>query len=289
MRITKGVAALICFSMSTQALAGQAVVHPVQIGKETARFDQGEVTLDLEGKNGVIQVSPLGWDHGGLVFSVAVYNDSDAPSNFDIDNVSVTAGSQSLTVFSREELEKKAKNRAMWTQIGLAALGGVAAAAAASQRDHYRATFVTPRGVYRSYFSAPSASGQVAAAASIGAAGVGIATVQRNLDETRAALRDEIIQRTTVDPHSFYAGRIVLDKIKSRNLPQDVRLTVRWNGEEYPFGFQVAKSGTQAPPFTALTTVKPRGENPAAAVATPSSESSSTATAPDAAAPTQPQ
>src|SRR3546814_4601532 len=63
------------------------------------------------------------------------------PANIDITNFSVQAGEQSLAVFSRHDLEKKAKNRAMWTQIGIAALGGLAAAGAATQRDTYRTSF----------------------------------------------------------------------------------------------------------------------------------------------------
>lgn len=274
MRSTKIIAALLLLALPAQAIAKPLAVHAVQLGNETARFDKGEVTLDLAGKKGVIQVSPLGWDHGSLSFSVAVYNDSDEPANFDIDNISVSAGAQTLAVFSREELESKAKSRATWSTIGMIALGGLAAAAAASSRDHYRSTYVTPRGVYRYHLSAPSAAGQVAAAASIATAGVGVAAVQRNLDETRAALRDQIIQRTTVDPHSFYAGRIVVEKIKARTAPQEVRLTVRWNGEEYPFAFQIAKAGSKAPPFTALTRANPQEPEivPAAAQTAPSEQ-----------------
>src|SRR3546814_15278403 len=87
------------------------------------------------------------------------------PANIDITNFSVQAGEQSLAVFSRHDLEKKAKNRAMWTQIGIAALGGLAAAGAASQRDTYRSSFYTPRGSFHGYYSAPSAIGQIQAAA----------------------------------------------------------------------------------------------------------------------------
>src|SRR3546814_18741371 len=79
------------------------------------------------------------------------------PANIDITNFSVQAGEQSLAVFSRHDLEKKAKNRAMWTQIGIAALGGLAAAGAASQRDTYRSSFYTPRGSFHGYYCQPRA------------------------------------------------------------------------------------------------------------------------------------
>src|SRR3546814_18150570 len=76
-------------------------------------------------------------DHGSLAFFVGVYNAGQLPANIDITNFSVQAGEQSLAVFSRHDLEKKAKHRAMWTQIGIAALGDLAAAGAASKRDTY--------------------------------------------------------------------------------------------------------------------------------------------------------
>src|SRR3546814_13805496 len=94
-------------------------------------------------------------DHGSLAFFVGVYNAGQLPANIDITNFSVQAGEQSLAVFSRHDLEKKAKNRAMWTQIGIAALGGLEAAGAASPRATYRTRFHTPRGPFHRFFSPP--------------------------------------------------------------------------------------------------------------------------------------
>src|SRR3546814_17400247 len=93
-----------------------------------------------------VQTCALPIYHGSLAFYVGVYNAGHVPANIDISNFSIRAGDQTLAVFSRQELEKKAKNRAMWTQIGLAALGGLAAAGAASQRDTYHSTFSTQCG-----------------------------------------------------------------------------------------------------------------------------------------------
>lgn len=241
----------------TTALAAEPVVQAVQTGTETARFQQGVVTLDLERERGAVQVTPLPMDHGSLSFAVAVFNKADAPANIDISNFSVVAGTQALPVFSKDQLESKAKNRAMWAQIAVAAVGGLGAAAAASQRDTYRSTLVTPHGTYRYHASAPSAAGQVAAATSVAGAGVGIAAIQNRLDETRAALGNNIVQLTTVDVGESYAGQIVVAKIKNGALPQRVVVTVRWNGEDYPFTFQLAKKGTPVPTFTALKSAAP--------------------------------
>lgn len=257
MYVTRLGAACLLAAVPLQAFAAEPVVQAIQSGAETARFQQGVVTLDLEREKGAVQVTPLPMDHGSLSFSVAVLNKADAPANIDITNFNVAAGPQALPVFSKDQLESKAKNRAMWAQIALVAAGSLSAAAAASQRDTYRSTLVTPRGTYHFHASAPSAAGQAAAAASIAGAGVGIAAVQARLDETRAALGNNIVQLTTVDPGEGYAGQIVVAKIKDKALPQRVTVTVRWNGEDYPFVFQVAKKGTPVPEFTALKVTSP--------------------------------
>src|SRR3546814_16915836 len=95
-------------------------------------------------------------DHGSFAFFVGVYNAGQLPANIDITNFSVQAGEQSLAVFSRHDLEKKATNRAMWTQIGLAALGGLAAAGAASQRATYPSSFYPQPGSFPVSYSSPT-------------------------------------------------------------------------------------------------------------------------------------
>lgn len=242
--------------LSSPALAGELLVQPIQVGRETVRYLQGVATVDLQGKHGAVQITPLPLDHGGLSFSVAVLNDGDQPTNIDIDAFQLTANTQVLGVFSKDKLVKKAQSRAMWTQIGLAALGGVAAGAAASQRDVYHSTLYTPRGTYRAVYSGPSAAGQFQAAAIGVGTGLAIAGVQNRLDQTRAALGNNIVQLTTVDPGEGYAGQIIVEKIKSPKYPQRVDVVVHWNDEDYPFSFQAAKEGTPAPRFAALTPVE---------------------------------
>ena len=227
------------------------VIQPVQVGAETVRYDQGVATVELFNRQGSVQIQPLPIDHGSLAFFVGVYNAGPQPANIDIGNFSVRAGDQSLAVFSRLELEKKAKNRAMWSQIGIAALGGLAAAGAASQRDHYYGTLYTPRGgVYRTHYSAPSTFGQVQAAAITAGTGYAIYDIQQRLDRTRAELADTVVQLSTVDPDRSYGGKIVLAKIKDKTLPQLVTIDLDWNGERYPFAFRLVKPGTPAPAFT---------------------------------------
>lgn len=263
-------------SLTAPAMAADKwLIQPIQAGQETVRYEKGVPTLDLELKDGVVQITPLPLDHGGLAFGVAVYNDGRQAANMGIENVTAQFSNGSVKILTREDLEKKAQNRAMWASIALAAAGGLAAAAAASQRNHYRSTFVTPRGTYRSYWSAPSAAGQFQATAIATGAGFGIASINNQLDQTLAALGEEVVQLTTIDPGESYAGRVVLAKIKPTALPARISLTVSWNGEVYPFNFQIAKRGTPAPSFTAITRTSdltnfspPSAPQPAAAVTT---------------------
>lgn len=252
------VALMLAVVWSSPALSGELLVQPIQVGRETVRYLQGVATVDLQGKRGAVQITPLPFDHGGLSFSIAVLNDGQLPTNIDIDAFRINANTQYLTVFSKDKLVKKAQSRAMWTQIGLAALGGVAAGVAASQRDTYRSTLYTPRGTYRAVYSGPSAAGQFQAAAIGVGTGVAIAGVQNRLDQTRAALGNNIVQLTTVDPGEGYAGQIIVEKIKAPKYPQRVDIVVHWNDEDYAFAFQAAKEGTPAPRFAALTPVEPR-------------------------------
>lgn len=249
------------------AMAGSKfVLQPIPVGTEQVRFNQGVPTLDLEQPDGAVQVTPLLMDHGSLAFSVAVFNNGKVPANIDITNFDISTGPEKLAVFSREQLEGKAKKRAMWASIAVAAAGGIAAAAAASQRDHYTATTYTPRGTYRTVVSAPSSAGQAQAAIAAAGAGAGVYAIQSQLDRTREMLGDTTVQLTTVDPGDSYAGRIVLQKIKSKALPQRISFVVNWNGRAYPFAFQMVKSGTPQPAFKTLAPkpfepdVKPVGQ-----------------------------
>lgn len=286
MKIHTIAGAMALVSTASAAIAGdKSVLQPVQVGEETVRFDRGVPTTDLQLPHGAVQITPLMMDHGGLSFGIAVLNNGDQPANIDVTNIEARAGAQVLPVLTRDQLEAKAKNRAMWASIAMAAIGGLSAAAAASQRDEYRSTLITPRGTYRAVYSAPSTAGQVQAAAIAAGTGITLANIQGQLDATRAELGANIVQITTVDPNESYAGRIVLTKIKNKAMPQRVDITVHWNGEDYPFAFQLAKKGTPMPIFkpiparvsepvepTAAAATQPLAEKPISATTAPTAQ-----------------
>jgi hypothetical protein len=226
-------AALATCLLASPALAEQRVnFEAVPAEGASIRFVQGIATIDVAREHGAVQVTPLGVDHGRLTFAVAVLNKGPSSDNFGIEDIHAAIGDQ------------MARNRALWTQIAIAALAGAAAGVAASQNDTYRATTYTPHGTYRTVIRMPSTSGQIAAAGSVAAGAYGMSQVQQQLDATRAALANEIVQTTTIDAQDSYAGRIVVDKPDGPHSgwPQEVRLTVSFNGEDYPFTFRVARA-----------------------------------------------
>lgn len=261
-RSARIVAPLIAMTISTQALAApKIVVQPIQQADEHIRYDHGSATVDIFSESGSVQVRPAPMDHGSLAFNVAVYNDASQSANVDVGSFSLTSEGVTVAALSVDELERKAKNRATWATVGLALAGGLGAAAAASQRDHYRSTLYTPRGAYHYTYSAPSTAGQIQAVAIAGGTAYGIASIQNQLDRTLNDLGDQIIQMSTVDPHESYAGKIVFNKVKLPKLPARVTMIVDWNGQKYPFTFQIAKPGTPAPPFKP-STIEPEPQPP---------------------------
>lgn len=231
------------------AAAQRYEVHPVRIADEEIRFRKGTPTIHVDGQRGSIQLTPIGMEHGSFTFGVAALNKQASDSDFDVSNISASLAGVRYGSFSREELDKRAKNRAMWASIAVAVVGGIGAAAASSQRDYYRSTLVTPRGTYRSFYSAPSVAGQVQAAAITAGTVYSLSNIQKRLDETREALGDEIVQRTTLGEGESYSGRVVLHKIKLGKQPQRLDVVVDWQGESYRFGFMAGKRGFKAPPI----------------------------------------
>ena len=59
----------------------------------------------------------------------------------------------------------------------------------------------------------------------------------------------QILQTTTVDPEASFGGRIVTAALPRSGGGQDVRVTVRWNGRDYPFAFRLLAPGEVPPPF----------------------------------------
>ena len=235
----------------TPAMAGELKVYPVQLGAETARFRQGVPTIDLETPTGAVQVTPLAFDHGHVTFGIAVYNKTVQPANFGIENTKAEVSGTEVPILSVEQLQQRAKSRAMWSQIGVAMLAGAAAAAVANAHttNTYYGHMRTPHGTY-SWASSyrDNSIGVLGATAAIAGGTAGVMGIQNRLDYTLDQMSNEIVQTTTVEPDASYGGKLVLEKVPGGKTPYDVHLAFNWNGVSYPFAFRVTKEGISVPP-----------------------------------------
>jgi hypothetical protein len=257
-------AAILAASVSVEAVAGPAMLYPVQTGAEKVRYRIGVPTLNLETPTGGVQITPLPFDHGHITVGIGVYNKGYQPINFGVENISATINGMPIAVLSSAELQKRAKSRAMWSQIGLAVLAGAAAAAAsqAYTTSHYNGVMRTPHGTY-SWASSyrDNSLGVLGATAAVAGGTAGIIGIQNRLDYTLDNLAAEIVQTTTIDPDASYGGRVVIEKDDKAKLPYDVRIMMSLNGTEYPFVFRVTKEGVNLPPpfVTPVSTMIPSG------------------------------
>jgi hypothetical protein len=234
--------------LATPADAGKPFdVHGLIIGNEGARYVKGVPTLDLQQQRGAIQLRSLGFYNNRPLFQIAFFNAGPEPVNIGLEDIHVFAGGSPLRVFSVQELERQAKQKAWWSQFGIALLGGLSAGLSASQRDYSHGTITSPYGTYTIHTSYPSLAGQLRADRIASNTGYSIAAIQYQLDQTISMINDHVVQRTTVDPGASYGGLIVLDKLKTAKPPFELRVSVDWNGERYPFAYLVVKPGSAIP------------------------------------------
>ncbi|MCU6453917.1 hypothetical protein LPN01_07490 [Sphingomonas sp. A2-49] len=224
--------------VSASPVSAKLVVKPIADANQVIRFNRGipEIEEDLVGQQAAVRVIPLpGLDHGSLSFKVAVYNKSLKTMNVGVENMTFSYGADRLAVFTKEQVESKAKKRAMWSQIGYAMLAG---AAAAAQNNNTTVTTYAPSGrIYRTVIERPGLSdGQIAAVAAGGGA---VALSQIGLNKTLEMLNDEYIQTTTLDPESGYGGRVICSKLKKAKIGGLVALAIDVNGEQHIFKFRV--------------------------------------------------
>jgi hypothetical protein len=223
---------------------------PFAVGNERTHYDRGDAVVFLDGKRGAVSIRASTIDHGNLVFEIVAYNYGDAPADFDLTNISASAGTETVTPVTLDELVKASKDRAMWSNIGTAALAGLAAAAASQAYTTHTShgSFYTPHGAYhwRATYR-DNTLGDVAAGAAVGVGVGAIRNTEARLNDTLASLRDGVIQRTTVAPGDAYGGQVVLRKFKASNAERNINFLINWNGEEYRFGFRRMKPGEPEP------------------------------------------
>ena len=244
----------VAISLSSQAMAADLILYPVQSGPETIRYRTGIPTLNIEQASGSVTVTPLPLDHNHATFGIAVYNKGDNSTNFGLENITASINGHPIEVLSREELQRRAKSRAAWSMIGMALLSGVTAAAVAGVHttDHAYGNIRTSHGTY--FWSASyrdNSLGVLGASAAIAGGASGIVGIQNRLDYTLGTLATDILQTTTVDPDNSFAGIVVIEKPSNVSPPYDVTVTMHFNGGDYPFTFRLTEQGKNRPaPFT---------------------------------------
>ncbi len=247
MRNVRALSILAAICVAAPAFADALTVYPVQTANEQVRFRLGVPTLTAASVGGSVQITPVAFDHGNASFGVAVFNQSGLPANFGIENISISSQGQQLPLFSREQLQQKAQNRATWARIGTGVATALAASAAGQEHNTYVSRFNAPGfsavAVYKDY-----TPGAIAQAQTIAAGGQAFSAIQQRLDFTLDHLAQEIVQTTTVDPGTAYGGRVVIAHNSKLRLPYDMQVIVLWNGTRYPFTFRVTKAGQNVPP-----------------------------------------
>jgi hypothetical protein len=235
-------------SVATPALAGGPFdIHGLVVGDEGVRYLKGVPTIDLQQQRGAVQLRSLGFYNNRPMYAIAFYNGGPEPVNIGLEDIHASKDGEPLRVFSVQELERQAKQKAWWTQFGLALVGGLGAAAAASQRDHYRASITGPYGTYSVHADYPSLAGQLQASSISMNTAYSIAAVQYQLDQTIELINNHVVQRTTVDPGATYGGLIILDKLKTGKPPFEIHIDVDWNEERYPFAYVMQRRGQPVP------------------------------------------
>jgi hypothetical protein len=100
---------------------------PVSMDGQKIRYEKGLPTIEDDLITAGVIVMPLPeLDHVLMQFKDAVYNKAKDSSNVGIENVIVAHNNENLAVFSVNDLEKRANNRAFWSEVGYADLAGVA-------------------------------------------------------------------------------------------------------------------------------------------------------------------
>jgi hypothetical protein len=177
----------------------------------------GNPKLIQQRQLGKVSVVPRGLERGRMAFEIEVHNLSDRAAFFGQDSVEVHAADEALALANPQRIERQAKKSATWTRIGVAvamiALVGVAAAASG------------PRAAGRNYFYMPPAAPRRSAAA-----------------PPPPVSEQALPESTSVPSRHLYTGRILVERPKGDTRRQDLKLLVSFNGEQYPFAFEMNKS-----------------------------------------------
>lgn len=215
------------------ACATSYSVTPTDTGAAKVTYDQGRSTTDLEQTKGAVKITPLGTTEGGrLKFGVAVFNKSGEAVNIGTENFTASVAAEPVAIYTYAQLEKKAKTAAN-VALFVTALGSAGAGYSTSST-----TMTTPRG--GTYRATTTHYNPYAAQLAQERTANDMAAIRGQLDDTLARLGQDLLQTTTVKPGEAFGGQIILAKSKARG-PHTVDIVAHWQGEDYPFHFNIAQ------------------------------------------------
>jgi len=248
-RLSLFVTTLLIAGIAPPVFAAPAkTLAPVRIGMETARFERGVPTVNLERPLGAVEIRPIAVDGKTISFMVAVYNTGSVPANFGTENVMVTIDGVPATILTKDQMADAAQRKAKRRTIGVVMLTGIVAGIASTASLDYGVVHGyahTPYGSYsRTIAWEDDSAAVMGTAAAIGVGGAVVYGIHHRLDYTIDQLNGEALQTTTIAPQGSLGGTVVAlrGKTPSASSP-DVGITIRWNGEDYPFAFRVAPVG----------------------------------------------
>lgn len=252
MTFDKFVAGAMALTISGTAIAATPLaLYPVNVGTETARFDRGLATVNLELPSGAVEIRPLATARGEITLGVAVFNKSGRPANFGIENIRVRINGLPAYLPTHDQLMAEAREKARDRKIAAALVTGVVAGAASTMPNSYsyRQRVYTPRGSYsRTIRWEDNTPGIIGATAAVAGGAVVIHGIDRKLDYTLDRIDGSILQTTTVDPGNSFGGVVVVPFDKKLPLPAEIRVEIEWNGALYPLGFRLTPQGVAVPP-----------------------------------------
>lgn len=258
MTFGKFVAGALTLTIPAMAVAATPIaLYPVKVGAESARYDRGRATVNLELPDGAVEIRPVSTGKDEVSLAVAVFNKSGRPANFGLENIRVRINGTPAYLPTHDQLMANARDKARDRKIATALIAGVAAGAAStlSNSYSYHQRVYTPHGSYgRTIRWEDNMPGIVGATAAVAGGAVVIHGIDRKLDYTLDRIDGSILQTTTVDPGNSFGGVVVVPFDRKMPLPAEIRVEIDWNGTPYMFGFRLTPQGVAVPPPFPATT-----------------------------------
>lgn len=233
-------------------------LNPVQLTAENqeVRYDKGVASITSFGEFGAIEIAPASHTFDDrLSFVVVAFNGTGVPLTLGTENVSIRYADETARVFTFEELEQQAQRQAAWASFAVA-LGSAAQSYSNAQAAHSTTTttysgsstgtafnqFGTTHlrtnttGTAFSQTYNPQVAQQLEAQ-NRAQSQQQMAAIGNRLNTALAALGQNILRTTTVDPGQMFGGQVMGAKPRIRDGELPIVVEVEFAGEIHTFEF----------------------------------------------------